>query len=50
MNNAMHLSFQVKSLTINFNLDSPFCVSMPLKEEINIYKQKISVYSEQNKY
>ena len=36
----MHLSFQVKSLTINFNLIAPFCMWMPLKEEINIYKQE----------
>ena len=40
MNNAMHLSFQVKSSTINFNLVAPFCMWMPLKERINIYKKE----------
>ena len=42
MNNAMHLSFHVKSLNINFNLVSLFwneCECL-LKEEINIYKKE----------
>ena len=42
MNNDMHLSFQVKSLLINFNFISSFCVECEslLKEEISIYKQE----------
>ena len=42
MKNAMHLSFQVKSFSINFNLVAPYwnkCECL-LKEAINIYKQE----------